>query len=213
MHQEKIDQYVKTQLKPYEDSAVFTTWLKDSISILNSWGIKWPDDSDFSRLRAELSTTLTGRTKGKLVSKKTVATRIRATKKFYEWLKLQEENTQQIRLFETTEAGAIEPLSSVSVVVQEPDSTDQQEVTTGEETADKPKRGRKPKAENTDRVQVSVYLSRNVYEGLKALAQAKSLNLSDMVARTANSFFERNTQSIVTAQQALRNLETLNVEY
>ncbi len=60
--------------------------------------------------------------------------------------------------------------------------------------------------ENADRVQVSVYLSRDVYEGLKALAQAKGLNLSDMVARAANSFFERNTQSIATAQQALRNL-------
>lgn len=75
-----------------------------------------------------------------------------------------------------------------------------------------PRRGRKPKAENADRVQITVYVRGSVYEGLKTLAQVKSLNISDIAAKAIDRVVEQNSQTIAIAQQALRNLAALNVE-
>lgn len=80
------------------------------------------------------------------------------------------------------------------------------------EPQEQPRRGRKPKPENADRVQITVYVRGSVYEGLKTLAQVKSLNISDIAAKAIDRVVEQNSQTIAIAQQALRNLAALNVE-
>ena len=243
--QEQIARYVAgyTGSRP---KPVLTTWLIESVAILDGWGISEPTKADYQRLKFELIATKRGK-KGSSLSEGQADKYISATKNFYKWLKQQEGETQQMRLFEETEAiranepegaepqqGENEPKAE-SVAVQEvigaDDGADVQEVTTEEkdtqafspvdtpeaeyitDTESKPKRGRKPKPENADRVQLSVYFSRDIYEGLKTLAQAKGLNISDILAPVAKRLVEQNSQTIAIAQQALRNLAALDIEY
>ena len=243
--QEQIARYVAgyTGSNP---KPVLTTWLIESVAILDGWGISEPTKTDYQRLKSELIATKRGK-KGSSLSEGQADKYITATKNFYKWLKQQEGETQQMRLFEETETtGANEPEGTEpqqgkfepkaeSVAVQEvigvDDEADVKEVATEEEdtqafspvdtpeaeyitdTEQKPKRGRKPKPENADRVQLSVYFSRDIYEGLKTLAQAKGLNISDILAPIAKRLVEQNSQTIAIAQQALRNLAALDIEY
>lgn len=57
-------------------------------------------------------------------------------------------------------------------------------------------RGRKPKPENENRVQISAYLNRAVYEGVKALSDASNQTISDIVAKAIEAFYEENREMI-----------------
>ena len=144
--QEQIARYVAgyTGSRP---KPVLTTWLIESVAILDGWGISEPMKADYQRLKFELIATKRGK-KGSSLSEGQADKYITATKNFYKWLKQQEGETQQMSLFEETEAtGAIElegaepqqgenEPKAESVAVQEvigaDDGADVQEVTTEE---------------------------------------------------------------------------------
>ena len=68
----------------------------------------------------------------------------------------------------------------------------------------KPRRGRKPKPETADRVQVSVYLDRDTYEGVKDIAAFSGQNISDIMARLAVIFVEDNASELERLRQTIR---------
>ena len=69
------------------------------------------------------------------------------------------------------------------------------------------KRGRKPKPENADRVQVSVYLPRSTYEGVRDLAAGTQRNMSDVLARLATELVEQNADKLSVIRDFLGKVE------
>ena len=142
--QEQIARYVAgyTGSRP---KPVLTTWLIESVAILDGWDISEPTKADYQRLKFELIATKRGK-KGSSLSEGQADKYITATKNFYKWLKQQEGEKQQMSLFEETEAtranepegaealqhGDIEPVSSEGVAECADHGASVQKVTTEE---------------------------------------------------------------------------------
>ena len=71
------------------------------------------------------------------------------------------------------------------------------------------KRGRKAKAENENRTQISAYLSNEVYAGIKALSAMTQQPISDIVAQVVNVFYEDNIEVINESIRAMQQLESV----
>lgn len=71
------------------------------------------------------------------------------------------------------------------------------------------KRGRKPKAENDNRTQISSYLSNEVYAGIKALSVVTQQPISDIVAQVVKTFYEDNTEVINESIRTMQQLESV----
>ncbi len=71
------------------------------------------------------------------------------------------------------------------------------------------KRGRKPKAENDNRTQISSYLSNEVYAGIKALSVVTQQPISDIVAQVVKAFYEDNTEVINESIRTMQQLESV----
>ena len=188
--------------------------LQKSVEYFDGLGISIPDAPDLVRYREYLSAQK-GRKKGSLLAPKTIEDYMSVTRDYYDWLRAER---REVKMFESQTA-AVDSVDEAAKRASETESMSAESEalssvdTSAVESEDlKPKRGRKPKPENADRVQVSVYLSRGVYESLKVLAQVKGLNVSDIVSKSAQRIVEQNSQTIAIAQQALRDLATLNVE-
>ena len=69
------------------------------------------------------------------------------------------------------------------------------------------KRGRKPKPENADRVQVSVYLPRSTYEGVKDLARWTQRTMSDVLSDLASEFVEQNADKLSVIRNFLMEVK------
>lgn len=67
-----------------------------------------------------------------------------------------------------------------------------------------PRRGRKPKAENADRVQITAYLDRNTYEGVRDIAAFSGDTISDIIARLAVFFVEENASELERVRQTIK---------
>ena len=64
--------------------------------------------------------------------------------------------------------------------------------------------GRRHKQGNADRVQVSVYLDRNTYEIVKDIAAFSGDTLSDIIARLAEGFAQKNAGELERLRQTIR---------
>ena len=73
-------------------------------------------------------------------------------------------------------------------------------------------RGRKPKPENADRVQVSVYLPRSTYEGVKDLAIGTRRTMSDVLSDLASEFVEQNADKLSVIRDFLGKVEASDEE-
>ena len=72
------------------------------------------------------------------------------------------------------------------------------------------KRGRKPKAENENRTQISAYLSNEVYAGIKALSVTTQQPISDIVSQVMNVFYEDNLEVIKDSIRTVQLSESIN---
>ena len=72
------------------------------------------------------------------------------------------------------------------------------------------KRGRKAKAENENRTQISAYLSNEVYAGIKALSVTTQQPISDIVSQVMNAFYEDNLEIIKDSIRTVQLSESIN---
>ena len=72
------------------------------------------------------------------------------------------------------------------------------------------KRGRKAKAENENRTQISAYLSNEVYAGIKALSVTTQQPISDIVSQVMNAFYEDNLEVIKDSIRTVQLSESIN---
>lgn len=70
----------------------------------------------------------------------------------------------------------------------------------------KRKPGRKPSVDKADRVQVSIYLNREIYEGIKDYAAFRDENISDISARLVTDFVSQHLDKINEARNFLKEL-------
>ena len=161
-------------------------WIDEGVAIFDSLGVTEPQAADYERLRAEI-TERPGK-RGKPKSAGVIRDFVNAVKGYYE------KKAGRMQMTIAPEAVQVtvehEPLCEAPMA-------DVQEA--GE--ASKPKRGRKPKPENADRVQVSVYLPRETYEGVRDLAANSGQGISDILARLAFFFTESNAEALARIRE------------
>lgn len=71
------------------------------------------------------------------------------------------------------------------------------------------KRGRKAKAENENRTQISAFLSNKIYLGVKALAFTTQQPISDIVAQVMTAFCEDNAEVVNESIIAMQHSESV----
>ena len=73
-----------------------------------------------------------------------------------------------------------------------------------------PRRGRKPKPEKTDRVQLGTYVRGEIAEKLKKISEYTGLDVSSIIAGLISEFVERNEEAIKAREEAMRALKFSN---
>lgn len=157
--------------------------------ILDERGLSWPDDEAYQALSVRL--------------------KARAGKSPTQKYEAAEKGVSYARAFFDAkhEQEALAPMTETSSEVVTVEAHD--EASIPEEVPAKPKRGRKPKPENTDRVQISVYLPRDTYEGIRDLAANSGQGISDIIARLVFFFTENNAETIAR----IREVRQLSISY
>ena len=72
------------------------------------------------------------------------------------------------------------------------------------------RRGRKPKPEKTDRVQLGTYVRGEIAEKLKKISEYTGLDVSSIIAGLISEFVERNEEAIKAREEAMRALKFSN---
>lgn len=148
--QEQIARYVAEYTGSYNVKSL-TTWITHGVGYFDALGVMWPNDTDYQGLKAEMLGTLPGVKKGTFISSGQADKRVAETRKFYEWLKQQEGETQQMNFegtaqqaefelegAEALQQGNIEPVSREGVAECADAGASVQEITTEEEDSGSP---------------------------------------------------------------------------
>lgn len=173
--------------------------LQKSVEYFDSLGISIPDAPDLVRYREYLSAQK-GRKKGTLLAPKTIEDYMSVTEDYYNWLRAER---REVKMFEDN-TGAVDSVSEPATRASEAESqTAESEAlssvdTSAVESEDlKPKRGRKPKPESEKRsVKLSIYLTPEVYEGMRTLAYATQQDISDVFFTLCEEYVSRNREQV-----------------
>ena len=152
--------------------------------ILDERELSWPDDEAYQALLVKLKAKV-GKSPTQIYE--AADNGVRYARAFFEAKHEQE---------------GIAPMADTSSEVITVAAQDEAAVPEGGQA--KPKRGRKPKPENADRVQVSVYLPRSTYEGIRDLAANSGQGISDILARLAFFFTENNAETLARIREVRR---------
>lgn len=71
----------------------------------------------------------------------------------------------------------------------------------------KPRRGRKPKQGNVNRVQFSVYIDRNMFEATRDLAALLRRDVSSVVSEALKEKLDQNAEKIAAFQEFLASMD------
>ena len=186
------------------------------VAIFDSLGITEPQAADYARLEAEL----------RPMTQKVIRDHVNTAKGYYHHLYLKKAGREQMTIApdlepeqEIVEHAAVSVMRPLTATVADsaqaldlddkPASPTVDAVDTQVNEVSKPKRGRKAKPENADRVQVSVYLPRETYEGVRDLAANSGQGISDILARLA-FFFIKNNAGVL---ERIREAKRLSITY
>ena len=197
--------------------------------ILDAWCISKPTEGDIEKLKAELLV------RGK--KPQTVANWLTMFRKFLDWncpswRQPQEGEIEQMSLgFEDEqeraglqnepETPAVSENTSTGegkdtgILEHEPVDVDVQDEPdtlspTVEAEQQQTRRGRKPKPEKTDRVQLGTYVRGEIAEKLKKISEYTGLDVSSIIAGLISEFVERNEEAIKAREEAMRALKFSN---
>ena len=187
---ESVEEYLSTRSLSTPEKNRIRGDIGDFLYILEDIGRTWPSEEDYRTFR-EMRLH-------KDRSPRTVQDRIQRIKKYYEWRQTQAmKNAEQTggQVAQENEELSTPKEKAVLIVAPTEEGTDE---------GNKPRRGRKPKPENADRVQVSVYLDRDTYEGVKDIAAFSGQNISDIMARLAAFFVEDNAGELERLRQTIK---------
>ena len=188
-----VEEYLSTRSVSAPEKNRIRGDVGEFLSLLEESGRTWPSEEDYRTFREmRLHKDKTPRT---------VIDRIQRIRKYYEW-----RQTQGMMKAQATEILEGQAESEAEAVNTPKEETAGFVAATEESIAEdnKPRRGRKPKPENADRVQVSVYLDRDTYEGVKDIAAFSGQNISDIMARLAVIFVEDNASELERLRQTIR---------
>ena len=199
-HIASVEKYLSTRELSVGEQNRIRVDVGEFLKLLSERGHTLPDKSDYEAFRVYRE--------GKDKTAATIKDRIRRIQKYYEWRQKHPMNEEMkpIEYQEERREEQSTPKEETAHVIAEGIAQ------IGKSHIDKPKRGRKPKAENVDRVQVSVYLPRSSYEAVKDLASFSKQNISDLLARLAFKFIEKNSQTLDEGRRKIQELQSLNVE-
>lgn len=152
--------------------------LEECSEIFRGLGITYPTAPDFETLKEVLSHKPGKR--GKVRSKDTQQDMISHARKYYDYIK-KAGKADMTTAPETTEQQTAAPTAPMT---EQPQQT-------------APRRGRKLKPEAEKRsVKMSIYLTPEIYEGMKACAAISRQDLSDLFNQIAADCVERNAEAI-----------------
>lgn len=186
-----VEEYLSTRSVSAPEKNRIRGDIAEFLDLLQRSGRTWPSEEDYRTFRENrLHKDRTPRT---------VIDRIQRIKKYYEWRQTQSMSERQGTMI-------LEGQADAEAVNTPKEKTAGFVFPTDEGIAEdsKPRRGRKPKPENADRVQVSVYLDRDTYEGVKDIAAFSGQNISDIMARLAVFFVEDNASELERLRQTIR---------
>ena len=219
---EQVEMYLAGSGKGHEA-------LTTCAEILDAWCISKPTEGDIEKLKAELLV------RGK--KPQTVANWLTMFRKFLDWncpnwRQPQEGEIEQMSLgFEDEqeraglqnepETPAVSENTSTGegkdtgILEHEPVDVDVQDEPdtlspTVEAEQQQTRRGRKPKPEKTDRVQLGTYVRGEIAEKLKKISEYTGLDVSSIIAGLISEFVERNEEAIKAREEAMRALKFSN---
>lgn len=156
-------------------------------------------DADFEAWRLHLTATKPGNKKGTLMSDKTSNDYVTTVKDYIDWLAGQ---AGQLIIPLADQKGDTGNMNEDKVI--------ESEVVESEPSAETPTRGRpgrKPNPDKADRVQVSIYIPRGVYEDIKDIAAFSNSNISDIACELIKEYTLSRSEML---KQARTFLQTLN---
>lgn len=227
---ELIKQIAEATLRKGERLSTVYQHMIEGVELLEEWGIQNPKDTDFLQLQEHYEA---------LGEKRTAANRRRETKRYYDWLREQ----QQPSLFGLLEAAEkedtdmseivdVEPVGTENeapdmqgevheVLASENESAGQEQVeavtTEKEDTdspspvvTDKPRIGRKPKlAADRRSEKMSIYLTPQLMADLKDLSNYSRQDISDVVFGLIENFTQRNSEILQEFREFLSRRKVL----
>ena len=181
-----VEEYLSTRSVSAPEKNRIRGDLAEFLDLLEGNGRTWPSEEDYRAFREmRLHKDKTPRT---------VIDRIQRIRKYYEWRQTQAMSERQgtMMLEGQAEAEAVNtPKEKAAGFVSPADEHE------GIAEASKPKRGRKPKAEEDRRSEkISIYLTPRVYADMRALAHSVGQDISDIFFSLAEDFVERNSERL-----------------
>lgn len=208
---DKLAEYIFTHLRVNKPKLTentvsrITGHIKGCVKFFEGKGITIPSASEYDELRDYLSQK-SGR-KGSNLSESNIADRLSETRKYYDWLSSRQSPNRQMQIdgmVDSEEPKGGLSMSEEIIDVEENATLEHSNITDNEPV--RRKRGRKAKPENLDRVQVSIYLSKEIYEGIKDYAAFRNENISDVSASLISEFVLQHLESINKARNFLKEL-------
>ena len=171
----------------------------ECVDYFTGGGITQPSKADYEQLRKHLL--------ARPLSASTANDYVGAVKKFCEWLNEQSGGQVQLPFEQDKEDGMMpENEHEETLGVKQEVAMSGEYVGVAGEVDTPKKRGRKPNPENADRVQVSIYLQRELYENIKDYAAFNNSNISDITAGLIREFVSGNLSKINEVRNFLQKL-------
>ena len=179
-----VEEYLSTRSVSAPEKNRIRGDLAEFLDLLEGNGRTWPSEEDYRAFREmRLHKDKTPRT---------VIDRIQRIRKYYEWRQTQSMSERQATMILEEQAEAVAVNTPKEETAGFVAATDE-----GIAEDSKPRRGRKPKAEEDRRSEkISIYLTPRVYADMRALAHSVGQDISDIFFSLAEDFVERNSERL-----------------